>query len=98
MLKKEILLGKLELVVNKLMNLDNPTFDKKLLDEGEAAISKGVITRDFGIKEWDWPQGVGIYGIKNNEQIQKFDGDNSTLTFKSVCCVPDVKIDKFGSI
>lgn len=35
---------------------------------------------------------------KNNEQIQKFDGDNSTLTFKSVCCVPDVKIDKFGNL
>lgn len=60
---KEILMKKLEKVVNKLVNLDQPTFDKDLLDEGDAAISKGVITRDFGIKEWDWPQGVGIYGL-----------------------------------
>jgi unsaturated rhamnogalacturonyl hydrolase len=62
-LTKDILMEKLEKVVNKLVNLDQPTFDKALLDEGDAAISKGVITRDFGIKEWDWPQGVGIYGL-----------------------------------
>lgn len=60
---KEILMEKLEKVVNKLVNLDQPTFDKDLLAQGDAAISKGVITRDFGIKEWDWPQGVGIYGL-----------------------------------
>jgi unsaturated rhamnogalacturonyl hydrolase len=62
-IQKEFLMEKLERVVNKLMNLDQPTFDKELLDEGDAAISKGVITRDFGITEWDWPQGVGIYGL-----------------------------------
>ncbi|MBE6043440.1 MAG: glycoside hydrolase family 105 protein [Clostridium thermopalmarium] len=60
---KEALIDKLKKVVNKLVNLNEPNFDKKLLDEGDAAISKGVIARDFGIKEWDWPQGVGIYGL-----------------------------------
>lgn len=60
---KEILMEKLEKVVNKLVNLDQPVFDKELLAQGDEAISKGVITRDFGIKEWDWPQGVGIYGL-----------------------------------
>lgn len=60
---KEILMGKLEKVVNKLVNLDQPTFDKDILAEGDSAIKKGVIARDFGIKEWDWPQGVGIYGL-----------------------------------
>jgi unsaturated rhamnogalacturonyl hydrolase len=62
-LTKDVLMEKLEKVVTKLVNLDQPTFDKGLLDEGDAAISKGVIARDFGIKEWDWPQGVGIYGL-----------------------------------
>lgn len=62
-LTKEFLMEKLESVVNKLVNLDQPVFDKELLAQGDAAISKGVITRDFGIKEWDWPQGVGIYGL-----------------------------------
>lgn len=60
---KDILMEKLEKVVYKLVNLDQPTFDKNVLAEGDAAIKKGVIARDFGIKEWDWPQGVGIYGL-----------------------------------
>ena len=62
-LTQDEITGKLEKVLHKLMNLDNPTFSKDLLDEGDSAIAKGVIARDFGIKEWDWPQGVGIYGI-----------------------------------
>jgi unsaturated rhamnogalacturonyl hydrolase len=63
MITKEALMEKLEKVVDKLIKLDKPTFNKEILDEGDAAISKGVIARDFGIKEWDWPQGVGIYGL-----------------------------------
>jgi unsaturated rhamnogalacturonyl hydrolase len=63
MVTKESLMEKLEKVVDKLIKLDKPTFNKEILAEGDAAISKGVIARDFGIKEWDWPQGVGIYGL-----------------------------------
>lgn len=68
--------------------------------------SKDYLTDSYGLTVdvndkdviWFGTWWEGIYGIKNNEQIQKFDGDNSTLTFKSVCCVPDVKIDKFGNL
>lgn len=77
-MQKEIILEKLEKVVNRLKNLEPPKFDEKILAEGSKAISKGVITRDFGIEEWDWPQGVGLYGLnklqkyKNNNEYDKF--------------------------
>lgn len=34
--------------------------------------SKGLIARDAGIEEWDWPQGVGIMGI---QRLNEFFGD-----------------------
>lgn len=70
-LQKELIEQKLDLVVNKLMNLDAPVFSEATLKEGDKAISKGVIARDFGIKEWDWPQGVGLYGIKKLSDFKK---------------------------
>ncbi len=70
-LTRETLIGKLDKVVDKLMNLDNPSIGKDLLDQGDAAIAKGVIARDFGIKEWDWPQGVGLYGINKYGKYRK---------------------------
>lgn len=51
---------KLELVIDKLMNLDGPENEDELKDGGEAI---GFFKRDFGIREWDWPQGVGLYGL-----------------------------------
>ena len=43
---------KLELVINKLMNLGCETKDdEELAKKGEAV---GFFKRDFGIKEWDW--------------------------------------------
>ncbi|MDO5416331.1 MAG: glycoside hydrolase family 88 protein [Lachnospiraceae bacterium] len=59
---------KLDLVIEKLMNLDGPETDKELTVEGEKI---GMIKRDFGIREWDWPQGVGLYGLY---QIMKIRG------------------------
>ena len=50
------------MVVEKLMNLDAPDpKDDASADRSET--KKGKIARDFGIKEWDWPQGVGLYGL-----------------------------------
>ncbi len=76
---KGLLMDKLEKVVNKLINLDSPTFDKNLLNEGDLATEKGVIVRDFGIKEWDWPQGVGIYGLWQFGKYKKTEKYNEFL-------------------
>lgn len=59
---KKIINEKLDLVIAKLMNLDAPddAMDKETSAETQI---KGMVARDFGIQEWDWPQGVGLYGL-----------------------------------
>ena len=58
----EILLEKIHLVVEKLMNLGGCDAEQdKNADDATAAT--GMIQRDFGIEEWDWPQGIGLYGM-----------------------------------
>ena len=70
--KKELIAQKLDLVIQKLINLDNPENEDKFINldnpenedklkEGGEAV--GFFQRDFGITEWDWPQGVGLYGL-----------------------------------
>lgn len=72
--KKE-LIKKLDLVIDKLMNLDGPANENELKEGGEAI---GFFKRDFGIREWDWPQGVGLYGLLkvmkslNRKEYQEF--------------------------
>lgn len=67
---------KLNLVIDKLLNLDGPENEEELASNGGEAI--GYFKRDFGIKEWDWPQGVGLYGLmkvmkaKGNSEYQDF--------------------------
>lgn len=51
---------KLNLVIQKLMNLGGPENEEALKEGGEAI---GFFKRDFGIREWDWPQGVGLHDI-----------------------------------
>ncbi len=66
---------KLNLVIDKLLNLDGPANEEELKDGGEAI---GFFRRDFGIREWDWPQGVGLYGLlkimqhEKNEEYKEF--------------------------
>ena len=66
---------KLNLVVEKLMNLGGPENEDELKDGGEAI---GFFKRDFGIAEWDWPQGVGLYGLLKMMKIQ---GNDDYKTF-----------------
>lgn len=67
---------KLDLVIDKLLNLGGPENEKELEENGGESI--GFFKRDFGIREWDWPQGVGLYGLlkimktEKNEKYQKF--------------------------
>ncbi len=69
---KALLNQKLELVLDRLMHLDAPD---AAMDKGtsDADHKKGLIARDFGIAEWDWPQGVGLYGLL---QLQAAKGTN----------------------
>lgn len=73
--RKEVI-KKLDLVIDKLLNLEGPENEKELAEQGGEAI--GYFKRDFGIKEWDWPQGVGLYGLMkvmkclNRKQYKEF--------------------------
>lgn len=55
----------IEKVINKLIHLEE-------IDGGEfMSLSKseqekiGFYARDFGMEHWDWPQGVGLFGLAN---------------------------------
>lgn len=73
----EQLLVKINLVVDKLMNLGGADYDSDK-SAGKEQASRGMIARDFGIEEWDWPQGVGLYGLN---KLQNFHGDTRYLEF-----------------
>lgn len=64
-------------VMDKLMNLGGADYDSDKNATQDQA-NKGLIARDFGIEEWDWPQGVGLYGLY---KLQAFYGDNRYLDF-----------------
>ncbi|MEG0366988.1 MAG: glycoside hydrolase family 88 protein [Coprobacillus sp.] len=70
-LKQEIIEQKLELVIHKLLNLGGPNNEEELEKNGGESI--GFFKRDFGIQEWDWPQGVGLYGLLKVMQSQQDD-------------------------
>ena len=74
-MKKEQIEQKLALVIDKLMNLDGPENEDELKEGGEAI---GFFRRDFGIAEWDWPQGVGLYGLL---KIMKYQGNEDYKEF-----------------
>ena len=67
-LKKEEITQKLDLVVNKLLTLGGPENETELENGGESI---GFFRRDFGISEWDWPQGVGLYGLYKIMMVEK---------------------------
>lgn len=71
-ISNELLMKKINQVVQCLMNLkgEDLASDKHVSKEN---IQKGIIARDMGIEVWDWPQGVGLYGL---EKLQDYLGDN----------------------
>ncbi|MCM3781496.1 glycoside hydrolase family 88 protein [Neobacillus mesonae] len=60
---KNELISKLNLITHKLMSLERPSNEQELRQMGEDAERRGYFARDFGMEEWDWPQGVGLYGL-----------------------------------
>ncbi|NDL67065.1 glycoside hydrolase family 88/105 protein [Anaerotalea alkaliphila] len=71
------LLGNIEKVVRNMMEMGDANYEEDKTT-GAAAIKQGLIARDFGIMEWDWPQGVGLYGL---DILQRCHGDNRYDTF-----------------
>jgi len=57
---RDTLLSSASLVADRLMKLIKPENEETLASKGETA---GYFKRDFGMQEWDWPQGIGIYGL-----------------------------------
>ncbi len=58
-----VLQQKIDLVMDKLIHLGGADYDKDKNISLKDAIASGNVARDFGIEEWDWPQGVGLYGL-----------------------------------
>ena len=73
--EERILREKLALCIEKLRGLGDAEQEEIAAQGGEAV---GFFRRDFGIREWDWPQGVGLYGIlklmerEQNEEYRTF--------------------------
>ena len=59
----EVLEQKIQLVMDKLIHLGGADYDSDKNISVEEATTTGNIARDFGIEEWDWPQGIGLYGL-----------------------------------
>lgn len=53
---------KISLVTNRLMNLGEGDYEKDKCASSQD-LKKGILQRDLGIGEWEWPQGVGLYGL-----------------------------------
>lgn len=51
-------------ITNQLLHLKRPSNEDSLKEVGEGE-KIGYFPRDFGMDEWDWPQGVGLVGLKN---------------------------------
>ena len=78
MRSKEELQQKIELVMDKLIHLGGADYEKDKEISLEAAIASGNVARDFGIEEWDWPQGVGLYGLS---MLQAYHKDKRFMDF-----------------
>ena len=71
--------NKISLVRERLKHFDSlPLNQEDFRDSNnQLSESKGFFARDFGMEQWDWPQGVGIYGLHlegpiNDEYIKQW--------------------------
>lgn len=67
---------KLELVKQCLIHFGKiaPKPEKIQYNSREEAEKKGFFVRDFGMEQWDWPQGIGIYGLHNGKNDEFIKG------------------------
>ncbi|MDL2302276.1 glycoside hydrolase family 88 protein, partial [Lachnospiraceae bacterium OttesenSCG-928-D06] len=71
-IRTEMLLDKIQSVLGHLLNLEEQEFGD------DVDPWKGFGKRDFGIAPWDWPQGVGLFGM---EMLQEYYGDTRYDSF-----------------
>ena len=63
-IQREDLENTLNKITDRLKNLQRPENEEALLKEGQKPDKIiGLFPRDFGMGPWDWPQGVGLYGM-----------------------------------
>jgi unsaturated rhamnogalacturonyl hydrolase len=77
-MSNEELQNKINLVMNNLIHMGGADYDLDKNISLEDAISSGNVARDFGIEEWDWPQGVGLYGLV---MLQNYYNDDRFMDF-----------------
>ena len=68
MLTRQEIQEKLQAVIDKLIHLGGADYemDKKTDTKSQYL---GLVARDFGFEEWDWPQGIGLYGLYKVEGL-----------------------------
>ena len=74
-------LAAIEKVSARLKNLQRPDWENAALADKpgeEACKHMGLFPRDFGMEPWDWPQGVGLYGM---ESYCRKTGDAATKAY-----------------
>ncbi|MFR6368626.1 MAG: glycoside hydrolase family 88 protein [Gemmiger formicilis] len=74
----EALQKKINLVTDKLIHLGGADYENDKNISLKDAIASGNVARDFGIEEWDWPQGVGLYGLS---MLQDYYRDDRFMEF-----------------
>nr|WP_321307125.1 glycoside hydrolase family 88 protein [uncultured Sphaerochaeta sp.] len=71
---KNITQGLLEknitLVVDRLLLLGGGNYEKDRDTQTDTQFT-GQVERDFGIEEWDWPQGVGLLGLSKLQKVNR---------------------------
>ncbi|WP_223292337.1 glycoside hydrolase family 88/105 protein [Salipaludibacillus neizhouensis] len=66
------ILQKLEVVTDQLIDLKRPENENDYRLMGKEGEKVGYFARDFGMGEWDWPQGVGLFGL---DKLQHYYND-----------------------
>ena len=77
-LQRDTLLMAVHQVADRLLHLGGANYDEDRSLSREEAMRTGLVARDAGIEEWDWPQGVGLYGLN---LMQKVLGNDSAMDF-----------------
>lgn len=69
MLTEDLLEKKLQLVIDKLLHFGGADYEMDRKTDAESQ-HLGLVARDFGFEEWDWPQGIGLYGLYKVAQLR----------------------------
>ncbi|MCQ4086069.1 glycoside hydrolase family 105 protein [Saccharibacillus sp. JS10] len=60
---QQTIIAALDKVTQRLMNLQRPDNEEELKAMDGDPEKRGYFARDFGMDVWDWPQGIGLYGL-----------------------------------